>query len=196
MPADPVTQEARASRNMSASEPIARTEPGVLCITRPTFADFLLAFTSRNFGLCRRFGASRLARTICGTAARAHFALRQIEDAGAMASLRHLEQRAAAGLLHIVAVRGDGQNIERGAHFFLSTRKCARSLRVWARAPNESRRHRCLRSWANSANWTKPCCPMPASRTFRPTENSASPGSMRSCSSTSRPRSSGGWRHA
>src|SRR5437588_8021085 len=83
-------------------------------------------------------GGIGLASAISGAAARAHFALRQIEDAGAMASLRHLEQRAAAGLLHIVAVRGDGQNIERDAHFFLSTRKCARSLRVCARAPNES----------------------------------------------------------
>src|SRR5205085_7759337 len=55
-----------------------------------------------------------------------------------MAGLGHFQQRAAAGLLHIIAVRGDGQNVERGAHFFLSTRKCAKSFSVWARAPNES----------------------------------------------------------
>jgi hypothetical protein len=28
-----------------------------------------------------------------------------------MASLGHLEQRAAAGLLHIVAMRGDGKDV-------------------------------------------------------------------------------------
>ena len=54
----------------------------------------------------------RLARAIFGGAARAHFALRQIENAGALAALGHLQQRAAAGLLHVVAVRGNGQNVE------------------------------------------------------------------------------------
>ena len=50
----------------------------------------------------------RFLGTIFGGAARSHLALRQIEDAGAIAALRHLEQSAAAGLFNIVAVRGDG----------------------------------------------------------------------------------------
>src|SRR5438552_12798242 len=74
-----------------------------------------------------------------GRAARSHLALRQIEDAGAISGLRHLQQSAAACLLTIIAMRSDGQHVERRAHCLRSARKCARSLRVWARAPNESK---------------------------------------------------------
>ena len=55
----------------------------------------------------------RFARAIFGAAPRSHLALGQIEDSGAMAALRHLEQRAAAGLLYVVAVGSQGKNIER-----------------------------------------------------------------------------------
>ena len=54
-----------------------------------------------------------LASAIFGAAPRSHLALGQIENPGAVSALRHLEQRAAAGLLHIVAVSGQGKNIER-----------------------------------------------------------------------------------
>src|SRR5580698_10222768 len=52
------------------------------------------------------------ARAIFGGAARSHFTLRQVKDAGALPALRHLRERAAAGLFYIVAVGGDGQNVE------------------------------------------------------------------------------------
>ncbi len=54
----------------------------------------------------------RLARTVLGSAARAQLALGEVEDAGAMAALRHLEQGAAAGLLHVVTVSGDGEDVQ------------------------------------------------------------------------------------
>jgi hypothetical protein len=38
--------------------------------------------------------------------------LRQIKNAGPLPALRHLQQRATAGLLHVVAVRGYGKNVE------------------------------------------------------------------------------------
>src|SRR5713226_1051411 len=53
------------------------------------------------------------AGAVVGRAARTHLALGQVKDAGAVSELGHLEQRAAAGLLYIVAVSGDGQDIER-----------------------------------------------------------------------------------
>lgn len=52
-------------------------------------------------------------RTVFRGAARAHLALCQIQNAGAMPALRHLEQSTATSLLHIVAMRGNGQNVER-----------------------------------------------------------------------------------
>ena len=52
-----------------------------------------------------------LARAVFNGAARAHLALREVEDGGAVSALGHLEQRAAAGLLDVVAVRGDGKNV-------------------------------------------------------------------------------------
>src|SRR6185437_13091087 len=57
----------------------------------------------------------RLRRTLLGAAAGAHFALGQIEDPGGPSALRHLEQGAAAGLLHVITVGGNGQNVEGGA---------------------------------------------------------------------------------
>src|SRR5207248_1402428 len=38
--------------------------------------------------------------------------LRQVEDAGALALLRSFEERAAAGLLNVVAMSGDCENIQ------------------------------------------------------------------------------------
>src|SRR5579863_9628020 len=45
-------------------------------------------------------------------AARPHFSLGEIENAGAKTALRHLEQRAATGLFDVVAMGGDGQDVE------------------------------------------------------------------------------------
>src|SRR2546423_8049595 len=58
-------------------------------------------------------GVCRLVRAIFGGASRTHFALRQIENSRPLSALRHLQQRAAAGLLYIVAVCGNCQYIER-----------------------------------------------------------------------------------
>ena len=44
-------------------------------------------------------------------AARAHLALRQVEDGGAISAFGHLQERAAASLLNVVAVRSDGQDV-------------------------------------------------------------------------------------
>ena len=44
-------------------------------------------------------------------AACAHLAFGEIENAGTMTQLRHLQEGATAGLLHIVAVGGNGQNV-------------------------------------------------------------------------------------
>src|SRR5271166_1362115 len=51
-------------------------------------------------------------RPILSCAAGTHFTLRQIEDAGALAALRGFQQRPAAGLLYVITVRGDGQDVE------------------------------------------------------------------------------------
>ena len=48
---------------------------------------------------------------LCSGAAGPRLALGQVQDAGLQAERAHLEQRAAAGLLHIVAMRGNGQNV-------------------------------------------------------------------------------------
>jgi hypothetical protein len=45
-------------------------------------------------------------------APRSHLSLRKIEYTCAIAALRHLQQRAPAGLLRIVAMRRNGQNVE------------------------------------------------------------------------------------
>src|SRR5215831_7409283 len=72
-------------------------------------------------------------------AARAQFSLRQIKNAGARTFLSHFQERAAAGLLHIVAVRGNGENVEwRRTHFLRSTRNAAISRRSLALSPKRS----------------------------------------------------------
>ena len=47
-----------------------------------------------------------------GAAARARLAGREVQDAGAVARVHRLEQRAGAGELDVVAVGGDGQQID------------------------------------------------------------------------------------
>jgi hypothetical protein len=59
-------------------------------------------------------GLGRLPRTIFGSPACTHLALRQVENPGATSVLCHLEQRPAAGLLNVVTMRGNGQDVERG----------------------------------------------------------------------------------
>src|SRR5712692_2987993 len=46
------------------------------------------------------------------SAARAHLTRRQIQDAGLVAALRHLEERAAAGQLDVVRVGGDSEQVQ------------------------------------------------------------------------------------
>src|SRR6266481_971740 len=60
--------------------------------------------TPGNFQDARRL--RRFARAVFGGAARPHFSLREVEDAGAVSALGHLEQSSGAGLFYIVAVRG------------------------------------------------------------------------------------------
>src|ERR1035437_3136524 len=57
-------------------------------------------------------GLVRFARAVFNVAARPHFALREVQDASAVFALGHLEQSSAAGLFYIIAVRGEGENIE------------------------------------------------------------------------------------
>src|SRR5262249_24524105 len=45
-------------------------------------------------------------------AACSHFALRQVEDTGPLPELGHLEQSAAASLLHVVTVSCNRQNVQ------------------------------------------------------------------------------------
>src|SRR5208337_4427090 len=74
-----------------------------------------------------------------GGAARSQFALREVENAGARALTRHLQQRAATGLLHVVAMGGDGEHVEGGrVHFLRSTRKAAISRRSLDLSPTRS----------------------------------------------------------
>src|ERR1022692_1198817 len=44
-------------------------------------------------------------------AARSHFSAGQIEDAGFVSPLSHLEQGSAAGLFYVIAVGGKGENV-------------------------------------------------------------------------------------
>ena len=59
------------------------------------------------FGRDLAFGHADFRRS-----ARAHVAGRQIQHAGAVAGFGHADQRAAAGLFHVVGVGGDGQYVE------------------------------------------------------------------------------------
>src|ERR1700720_2395503 len=53
-----------------------------------------------------------LAGTIFRRAAGSHLALSQVENPSAMATLGHLEHGAAAGLLDIVTVGGDSEDVQ------------------------------------------------------------------------------------
>ena len=55
-------------------------------------------------------GAVGLLSSQLGGAARPHLALRQVEDRGALPQPGRLDQRAAAGELDVVTVRGDGED--------------------------------------------------------------------------------------
>ena len=57
---------------------------------------------------CGFFG---FAGAVFGGSSGSGFALSQIENGGTEAARGHAQQRAAAGLLHIVAMGGDGQNV-------------------------------------------------------------------------------------
>src|SRR5882762_11913511 len=54
-----------------------------------------------------------LSRSVFSRAARTHLTLGQVEDAGALAALRYLQQRAAAGLFDVITVGSDCQNVYR-----------------------------------------------------------------------------------
>src|SRR5690348_2326124 len=56
--------------------------------------------------------ALRFLKASFRSAARAHFAARQVEDAGFVSELRHFDERAAAGELHVVRVRSDCEQVE------------------------------------------------------------------------------------
>src|ERR1700722_16641780 len=58
----------------------------------------------------RRIGS--FAGAVVGAAPRPHLTLGQVEDSRALAMLRPFQQRAATGLLHVVAVRRDRQDVE------------------------------------------------------------------------------------
>src|SRR5262249_50205881 len=80
-------------------------------------------------------GIGGFAGTILRGAPRPHFALREVENAGAQPALRHLEEGSTARLLNVITVRGNGQNIQSGrAHsnspasrvtFSLTMSRCA-----------------------------------------------------------------------
>src|SRR5580658_921647 len=56
----------------------------------------------RNFQNARGLGG--LAGAVLHGAARSHFSLRQVENAGAISALRHFEESSGAGLFHVVTV--------------------------------------------------------------------------------------------
>src|SRR5437763_2875630 len=57
-------------------------------------------------------GRIRLALAIGGTAARSHFATCKVQDPGTLTFLCHLEQRTATSLFHVIAMSGDGEDVE------------------------------------------------------------------------------------
>ena len=78
-------------------------------VLHPAIGNIERPAPSNAQNLARVFGFTR---AVFHGAARSHLTAREIEDGGGAAHLRHLQQRAAAGLLHIVAVRGDGKNVD------------------------------------------------------------------------------------
>ena len=61
-----------------------------------------------------RAGFSGFCGALSGRATGSRFALRQVEDPRAPATCMHRKQSAAARLLHVVAMCGDGENVDRG----------------------------------------------------------------------------------
>src|SRR5437764_7792212 len=57
-------------------------------------------------------GFGGFAGPVFGGAAGAHLSLGEVEDSGAVPLLRHLEQGAAAGLLYVITMRGNRQNVQ------------------------------------------------------------------------------------
>ena len=53
-----------------------------------------------------------------GRSAGPHIAGGQVDDAGPVSGFRHPQQRAAAGLFHIVRMSGYGEQIERRIHIY------------------------------------------------------------------------------
>ena len=67
---------------------------------------------SRWLTLRMRAASSASAWRIVGGASGAGLALREVEDAGAPARALHGEEGAAAGLLDVVAMCGDGEDVD------------------------------------------------------------------------------------
>jgi hypothetical protein len=84
----------------------------------------------------------RFAGAVGGAAARAHLAASEIEDAGAEAATRVLEQRATARLLDVVAVRGNGQYVERFHHRGLPNCRIAEPPKGKTKAAHEGHKGR------------------------------------------------------
>src|SRR5580704_18414336 len=57
-------------------------------------------------------GILRFPCALLRRASRSHLSLSKIENSGTPSALRHFQQRAAAGLFDVVAVRSDRQNIK------------------------------------------------------------------------------------
>ena len=53
-----------------------------------------------------------LALAIFGSSARSHLAAGEVENAGAATKVGHLEQGSAAGLFHVITMRGNGKDVE------------------------------------------------------------------------------------
>ncbi len=106
VPALPVGQDHHAGAQLTQhADDLQAVLPGVFHATvgqieRLTPAHFEDARSGVGLG-----GALR------GRAAGAGFALRQVEDPGFQPERAHFEQRAAAGLLHIVTMGGDGEDV-------------------------------------------------------------------------------------
>jgi hypothetical protein len=62
-----------------------------------------------------RHARRRIFAAAFGSAAAAHVSRGQIENSGAVAGKGHPQQRAAAGLLDVIRMRGQRQDVERSA---------------------------------------------------------------------------------
>src|SRR5258708_250170 len=86
-----------------AGEPFARG--GRVLDAGVRQAEVLADRAPEDTGRLRRFGGALGSRTL-----RAHLAFREVENRGAMAGLRRLDERPAARELDVVAVRADGED--------------------------------------------------------------------------------------